>query len=155
MTIKQLAQKTKWKDVRRYLQFYYPDQKKALHRYKEIFVEIQEMKDKKTNPKEYINIKRKTETYDNEFNEWYTITINPYSSLSFVSWIELANLKVRQNNLLNAQIMAHFLWEITYHGFYEKKIQKKGDELFKTVIEAKKEIKASELKKKKSCQKKK
>jgi len=99
--------------------------KKALHRYKEIFVEIQEMKDKKTNPKEYINIKRKTETYDNEFNEWYTITINPYSSLSFVSWIELANLKVRQNNLLNAQIMAHFLWEITYHGFYEKKIQKK------------------------------
>ena len=158
MTLKQLAQKTKWGDVRRYLQFYYPEQKKSLPRYKEIFAEIQEMKDKKTDPKEYIDIKRIFDKFEKENSEnsgeYYDIATNKYS-LSFRPWIDVINLKVRQNNLFNAQIMAHFLWEITYSGFYEKDVQKKGDELFKIVSKAKKEIKIKELKKKKLCKKKK
>ena len=123
MKIKELAKKCKWKDVKRHLVFIYPEQRQNIKRYKEIFEEVKNAKDIKVDKKEYIDIKRCFDIYDNEITEWYGIATNKYS-LSFRKWEDLANLKVRQNNLLNAEIMAYFLWEITYSSFDEKTIKK-------------------------------
>lgn len=135
MNLKQLVALVKWSDVKKSLMYFYPDQRKSLAGYKKVFDIISSLKDVKTDSKEYIKCERSTDDSDKNYDYYSTFT-NKYS-LSFRPWSEVASLRIRQDNLLNHQLVALILWEMTYSGFTNEDCQKEGEKLFKIAREAK------------------
>ena len=125
--LKELAKQTKWKEVKKTLLFYYPDQKKSIEEYKKVFEKVQQMPDLKTKKGEYIDIIRLTDSFEKEM-EYYNVAIRQDKitdryAMDFTPWKIIANLPVKRNNLLTASIVSQCLWEMTFHGFHEKEIQ--------------------------------
>ena len=133
-TIIEIANHCHWKDVKRAHKYFYPYYSKpksgVLERLEEIFEEIRKYTKVKVDPKEYIEV-----SYINDFDigmsddakeeGYFSIATNEYS-MSFRPWKKLANLKVKQSNMTNAIIMAHFLFEITYYGYEKEQMKKIG-----------------------------
>jgi len=138
-TLRQLIKKTKWKEVKKFLIFRYPDQKKNLDGYKRAFDEIKEIPIAKVDKNEYIIIERNIE----DGIEWYSVSIrkkkdDTYYAVGFRSWKYISNLPIKRHNLFNTEIVAHCLWEMTYSGYSEKEVKKAGDKLFGKVKKIKK-----------------
>ena len=105
-----------------------------------IFEEIKVAKwAKELDPKEKIRINCWSDFLDEEIPQYYGIATNKYS-LMFRRWAELANIKIENatlDNNLREEIVAHFLWEITYSGYHESKIQRTAAKLNKACDEIK------------------
>jgi len=124
-----ILKNTKWKDVKRSLLYYYPDQIKNITAYEKAYNKIKKFKEIEVkDKKEYIIIR----LVEDEYEEWYDICTNKYA-FSFRPWIDLVNLKIKKCNLREDDIIAHFIWEITYYGFTEKKIEKEAINIFSKV----------------------
>ncbi len=131
--MKDIAKRTSWKKVKKAMLYYYPHERKNLEGYEKIYEKIKKYRNsKQEDEKEYLEVKLFIENfgYDDEEDRdgYYSIATNKYSC-SFRSWKALANIKVKRNNLRDADLVAHFLWEITFFGFQEQKIKKQGEEL--------------------------
>lgn len=133
MTVKELAQKTKWSEVRRAIKYHYPTDKND---YTEVFEWLKTARKGKIESGEVIEIYCAGDILD-EGERYYGIhtkkpTDPAYWSLSFRSWNELAHLPIAEEtiqNNTNAEILAHFIWEITYYG-NRKQMRDTAKELF-------------------------
>lgn len=145
MTIIDLAKSSTWKEVKRALKFHYPKNK---CNYESIFDRIRAFKKRKMkNPGEVLQIKM---AYDWDVNEkkeivekvldeqYYSCSTNQYS-LSFRPWNSLLVLPIEEATLKTykkEEILAHFFWEITWHG-PEKRMKK----VYKTINKRMRDIK--------------
>ncbi len=136
-TIREISKLTNWKDIKKALKYHYPEDK---NNYEEVFYSVQKMRKRKPKHDEEeveICVGKYPVPEGWNFNiedRYYSIHTNQYS-FSFRPWKELANIPINEATLFNnmfAEIMAHFLWEITYHGS-EIQSKAKGKEIFKTV----------------------
>ena len=145
LTIRDIIKFVTWKDIKRAVKYYYPDDKND---YEPVFEYLKTVrKRKQQDPKEQIEIS--SHNYDcfrwaddpTMWSQCYHIATNRYS-MSFRKWSKLCNIKISKNTLESytlTDILAHFIWEITFYGD-EKEMEKTGKELFKTAAEAKKEL---------------
>ena len=153
MTPLDLAKKVPWKDVKRALKYYYPEDKND---YEDIFLGMQKLKSKKhKDPKEFLEVYC-IDPYDSLYPMWkkdnrdveeimmenyYGIHTNKFS-LSFRQWKEVFNIPIAVETLKHhkyCDILAFLLWEITFYGM-EKEMEKHGKELMKSVVECKKDM---------------
>lgn len=135
MNIIDITKLIEWKDIKKSLMYHYNYgcRNKNLTGYEKVFNIVKKYgKYKELNPDcegEKIEIKA---CYEEELGGWYSIATNKYS-LSFRSWKKLANIPISEETLDHCtykDIIALFLWEITYNGFTEKEMKKEKKELF-------------------------
>lgn len=136
MTIIDLAKETDWKDVQKAHKYFYSGDK---NNYAPIFYGIRKwnnIKTKRSGEKIQLTFFRSSLFEDEAY---YDIRTNKYS-LSLRDWKEISSIPVSLETLAhysNADILAHFLWEITFYG-HQKDIKKKRAEINESVKEFKK-----------------
>jgi len=71
----------------------------------------------------------------------YDTSLNTEYSISFTDWCSLVDLEVRcvDQTMSLTDIVAHILWELTFHGYTRKDILTAREELMNTIDEAKQE----------------
>lgn len=152
---RELAPYLKWKQIEEALTYHYPGFK--WHKYLRILLRIHNA------PKKHVKENERLEVYsfntfmekEKELESGYGIHIietdkmefgKPKSwSMSFVNWDTLINTRFTDSNFEHysaAELMAHFIWELTWYGD-EEKSRKTGKRLLKLVKEVKKDIKKS------------
>jgi len=153
-TIRDLVQVVPWKEVAIAHKFLYPRDK---NNYKPVFERIRDKSPEleHTDKREVLEVNyngyvpdpwKKYATREEQLIEmledgYYSITTNKFS-LSFRPWDQVANIPIAEETLLHyslAQIVAHFLWEITFYG-KEDDMKSAGIELEKSYTEIKKQI---------------
>ncbi len=126
MTIREIAQLVKWKQVKRAIKYFYPDDKND---YEGLFKKIQGMrKRKQKDSEERIEIYAVGEL-ESPKERYYSIFTNKYS-LSFRGWNEIANVPIAETTLEHYElqdILAHFIWEITFYGTEEQMKKEKKE----------------------------
>ena len=139
MNIINIIKLVEWKDIKKSLMYHYNYgcRNKNLLGYEKVFNIVKKYKKSKPEyPDEVIKI---SACYEEETNSWYDIYTNKYS-LSFRSWKKLANIPISKETLdhyIYEDIIAHFLWEITYNGFTEEKMKKEREEVFGRIKDSK------------------
>lgn len=138
LTIRDIAIMTEWKSVKRSFKYYYSKYSKMLPILEVIFEDIKNYKKRKQKePDEEIELKVGGIISDPE-DRFYCMNTTKYS-LSFRKWRELANIRIQEETLRRyefQEILAHFLWEITFYGFDEKEISKKAKSVFRNFYKA-------------------
>ena len=143
-TIKDILPLVEWNNVRRALAYFYP---KTRGDAEPIFKRLLEFpKRKHKDQEEFIEIKTYNNLEEKEFgpldHNYYNTATNKYS-LSFRKWAEVVNIPISESTLEHFKfedIVAHFIWEITWYGG-EEETEKKGMEMLSSFKKAKEEIK--------------
>ena len=125
MTIRDLAIKTAWKDVEPAIRYHYPTDK---NNYLTLYRFLKAIRTRKhKDAREFLELYLCPESKLNE-HAYYGIHTNKYS-LSFRDWSECANIPIAKTTLERytpEDILAHFIWEITFYGSEKnmKKVEK-------------------------------
>jgi hypothetical protein len=153
MKLLELLQKTSWNNVKQCLLEVYPDSDSSL--YEKHFLQLRYLKPQLTKMRivlEVVTAKNEDdETYVDVYGQdgtkhqeledfkWYSEqarteigTQEVKYALDFTSWEEWLEMVIEPNTLLefsDAQVIAHCLWEMTFHGFEQHKIQTQIEEL--------------------------
>jgi hypothetical protein len=161
-----MAQLIPFKDVARALRYHYPNPKirpDTMKRYEEIMKEISKYKEDSEKDKEWtllISLSRpysfyskrdkKWIVYDEPGEEYYRThglkkgEKNMTYAIEFTRWEETSNWKIAKNVLKHykpAEILAHFLWEMTFCGYKQSKVKKFSDDLYSRIDKVKKDPK--------------
>lgn len=118
ITILDIAKVIEWKDIKRSIKHYYPTDKND---YSELFEDLKKYRKRKhTDKDEFITVfvSGFVDRVEEGDGNNYGIATNKYS-MSFRSWKTLANIPIHKNTLkhyLYKDILAHFIWEITFYG---------------------------------------
>ncbi len=145
-SIRDIIKFCKWEDVKKSLCYYYKYTNKQAESYKSVFEAIGKYRkySYKNNENEYIEICiggfRELFIDEDGLDEFYNCSTDKYS-LSFRSWKKVANLPIKNetiNHYLYHEIIAHFIWEITFYGT-EQDAKEKAKKLSKRVKEIKKQ----------------
>ena len=141
-TIRDIVKLTEWKDVKKAYLYYYG--KKGLNGLEEIFESFRTFRKQK--PKinnEFIEVMVGGHLeLEPEEDRYYSIHTTKYS-LSFRKWRELVNIPIQKETIRRYKlrdIICHFLYEITFYGYDEQEIGKKGKEIFGRYKEAVKDL---------------
>ena len=144
--MKELINKYDFKSVKKRLLELYPDQKKNIDGYEKVFETLKKLKLKKDTFKISLSIcKEKGE------KEWVKVSgLSPKEkdltyAIEFTPWNRWLGMEIEKKTLKmfpEIDIICHCLWEMTWMGFTEKKIQKEIKSLVKTTKKIKKDIKA-------------
>ena len=132
MNIINITKLVEWKDIKKSLMYHYNYgyTNKNLIGYEKVFNTVKKYrKSKPEYPDEVIEINA---CIEEDAENWYSIYTNKYS-LSFRSWKKVANIPISKKTLehyIYEDIIAYFLWEITFNGFTEKEMEKHGKEIF-------------------------
>ena len=151
-TLRDLALMCKWKDVLRSLRFHYPHMK-YLDRYEPVFVRCQTAKKRKqSKPNDRLEVYAANTVWnykgEDDRDSYYGIHILEEGSfdyeyegmkypkvwsMSFVPWNKLINMLVANSTIEHYRIediVAHFIYEITWYGD-EKNMKKVGRNLLR------------------------
>jgi hypothetical protein len=151
-----MAQLIPFKDVARALKYHYPHpkiNKWALEQYERIMKEMSRYKEDPEKDKEWsilISLSRPYKFYSKNEKKWITMDEPGEEyygthglkkgekkmtyAIEFTRWEETANWKIASSVLKAykpAEILAHYLWEITYCGYTQAPIQRKMKSLNK------------------------
>jgi hypothetical protein len=146
MTIIELINKVKFQDVIKALKYHYPNPKIGkigVQKYNEVFETIKKYK---SNPDKnwILRVYFYRDDYDGE--EGYSVDAfetdkkEQKYAIEFSPWKKTSNYILDGSTLKffsSAEIVAHYLWEITYISFDENKIQKELSKLVETVKDIK------------------
>ena len=167
LTIIDAVKLVKWKDVKRSIKYHYVGDKND---YEKLFYKLGKMKKVKVKKGESLEVQGGIDL-DSEWGrkygekhledmitgveqEYYGIHINKVNSkdsysLSFVKWNYLASLPILPDTVNHynlVDIIAHFIWEITFYGT-EKDAKKVADTVFSRAKDAVKQKKKEKKKK--------
>lgn len=135
-----IANSVEWKEVLKNMNFFYGGK---WNNYEKVFQQIRKTKKVTHKDEEEVikivcggdwNIRERDERF-------LSISTNKYS-MSFRPWKHLCNIPIEEETLRRyppEQILAHFIWEITWFG-NEVETKKKGKILLKRVKEIKKSL---------------
>ena len=142
-TLKELLIQTTWQQVFESLQKYYSeDIENNCEAYQYAFEEICEIEPEINNDDMVLKIRYIKSIYEDNTG-YYDVSgfvDNEYYGLDFTPWSEWLGFYIDEELFKQfscADIIAHTIWEMTYHGFSKEKIQNKKDELIKRVEEIK------------------
>ncbi len=130
MKVLQLIQKNSFNKVIRTLICLYPKELYITSKYKKLYKQLKKLNSLTLKETIYIDF--------NNVNDCYDIYLkykndSQHYALDFIKRKILVNMKVSNETLLKyseAEIIAHFLYEITFDGFDERKVQKIRKEIF-------------------------
>lgn len=141
-TLKELFLQTTWKQVLESLKRYYledVDDEESELMFEYVYVKLCNMKPVTRNDNMIIDIRW---IKHNELSKGYYdvsgFKDETYYALDFTPWAEWLGMKVNErlfNQFTNEDIVAHCIWEMTFHGFEEEQIQEKKDDLNRIVEE--------------------
>jgi N-acetylglutamate synthase-like GNAT family acetyltransferase len=144
MRFKDLIRNNSWLGVEKKLLDLYPGEKFRISAYEDIFYRLQHMPGKKSDMsivlgKEfdrdapngyYVGVSGRKKDNANDENE-----ITPFYAIEFTPWDEWLSMEIDSNTIsefTELDIIAHCLYEMTFIGFDETKIQGKLNHLSKT-----------------------
>lgn len=144
MNIIELTKLTDWKTVKKAIKYHYPNDKND---YEQVFNKIKKFKLKEVEKDEFLEIEVVSDSIIDKTpykNQYYDVCLrkkseNQLYSISFVKWSEASNYCISEETLKNnkiEEIIAHFIWEITFYG-NEEQMKKTQKELLKQTKEAK------------------
>ncbi len=148
MKFKDLIKSHNWLSIEVTLLQLYPDQEKIIDEYKSVFEKLQTME---SNNHEMLIVLTECESGkedENEFNSTYvdvsgrklkpetddSIT-NSYA-IEFVKWEKWLGMKLATetlNNFNELEIIAHYLFEMTFCGYEQEEIQEQFDSINKAI----------------------
>lgn len=146
MKFKDIIKSNNWLSVKMVLLKLYPDEKKNISGYEEVFGKLKILQPEETN----ISIEVSWEKDDFDKTDYVNVSgyyNNPKEntdelttslSLEFTPWNEWLGMDIDKNILKKfneLEIIAHCLYEMTFIGFDEKKIQAEMDRINKEVEE--------------------
>ena len=158
MKFKELIDKYNWDDVCSILRQLYPDQKKNIEGYKQVFSELQTIKPVETKMRIVIE-----DVFDEYDREYYTHvsgkdgTLNKESApehfkddelgnqevsygIEFTDWAKWLAMDIDHESLIRyseLDIIGRCFWEMTFYGFTQEKIKKQLAQLEKEAEETK------------------
>jgi hypothetical protein len=163
LTVIDIAKVVKWKDVKRALRYYYPEDKSD---YTSLFERIRAMKIKEwpKGKREYLvidiggwffmpdamwRIKNAEKLQDSDTETYPSVWLakegdKTHWAMSFMPWQDAASLIISKETLSSftlPEIVAHFIWEITFYGGEDESL-KLGEEINKRAEDAIKQIEA-------------
>lgn len=128
ITIITLAKSSDWIRVKKALRYHYPKQK---GNYEPVYNKLLKLREEKQKcPGEELEIACNKDIFGDLDDSFYSVHTNRYS-LSFRKWREVSSIPISEDTLNHykiEEILAHFIWEITFYGDEEQMI-KKGKEL--------------------------
>ena len=138
--LKDLIAKYNFKDVRKRLAEIYPGQKRSLPGYKDVFERLKRKRGRQSK----LSISLKTVKERGE-EPWVSITGigkgKPFGfAIEFTPWTEWVGMRIEKKTLKlfsEIDILCHCLWEMTWSGFTEEKVQKEIRELERRVKDIK------------------
>ena len=146
MKFHELIKTNNWLSVEITFLNLYPDQKKNIEGYNEIFAELQKMKPGKSNMQIVLELQEKDDFYDEPFVHVYGLEIKPKSKkterygLDFVKRKKWLDMTINENTLkeyTELEIISHCLYEMTFYGYDEKDIQNEWKKIKRQIDEIK------------------
>jgi hypothetical protein len=138
MKFYEILTKTKWEDVEKSLQKHYPNYMDSIGGFKKVYYELFTLKPK-YNEKFQIHIEK-----DDFWSvSGYSTEEDSYYGIEYVRWENWLGYDLHPDSLVlsNEDIVAHCLWEMTWAGFFQEKIEEKVKYLKKLSEEADEMIK--------------
>ncbi len=123
--LKKLIDKHHWEDIEPSFKEYYPNNIKSLDGFERVFFKLKEMEAHISNKKRELRIEY-IEDKDNSFHAVDCVIEDRELSISFIPWSEILGMSISEESIdffLEPDIICHSIWEMTFHGFTEKKIQ--------------------------------
>lgn len=144
ISIKDLCQITEFEDIQRAVKYHYPTDD---NNYTSCYEYIKSVKTKEIFPDEelILSVDRfdwediDSELDNDEYYSIHTIENGETFAVSFRPWEDLASIAISEEALRNntyAEILAHFIWEITFYGDQEQ-TKEVADSLKSTMKEVK------------------
>lgn len=144
MKFKDLLKKYYWEDIQATILILYPDQKKNIDGYKLALKELLILKPAKTK----MSIVIEDEFDEDEQEHYCSVSAKDDRkrnwAFDFIDWSECLSMDIDSKILSKyslLDIIAHCLWEMTWHGFSRKEVNKKGNELVRAARIAQKDLK--------------
>jgi len=149
MTPIEIANIIPFKMVKKALSYHYPKaNERTLKQYGLIFKKVKNFKPEKQKHKgEFLDLGVANEHIwgdGSDWSQWYSMATNKYS-MSLRPWRELASIPFSKKMIETykfEELMAHFLWELTWDGWTETAVNKKQKEIGDHLLKAMKEINA-------------
>jgi len=119
---------------------HYPEEVRSEKKYRKVYEQLQFAKVPKLYEDNYITVEyvRKSKWNDEGYPDVALTVDGEDYSMTFVDWYELLGYKVApQKRYSLVQSVAYWLYEATFYGFSQKKIQKYADEVVGRIEEVK------------------
>ncbi|MCL4536202.1 MAG: hypothetical protein M1610_01200 [Nitrospirae bacterium] len=141
--LKDIVEVCSFKDVKSSLLALYPDQKKNINEYKNVFETLKQMRPRYSKEGMVIDIKRvgrgKNAYFDvsgicleKDAKQSYALEYTPWSK-----WLGYEVSSKVLKRMSKEEIIAHCLWEMTFMGFTQNKIRRELNKLKKRVEDIK------------------
>ena len=147
MRFKDLIRTNSWSSIEIRLLDFYPQEKSRISAYEEVFFKLQIMPEKESDMLIVLD-----KEYDNDAPNGYYVGVSgrkkdnendgspttPFYAIEFTPWNEWLSMEIDSNTIsefTEHDIIAHCLYEMTFIGFDEMKIQGKLNQLTKTAEE--------------------
>jgi N-acetylglutamate synthase-like GNAT family acetyltransferase len=144
MKFKDLIRKNSWSSIEIRLLDFFPKEKSRISAYEEVFLKLQIMQEKESNMLIVLD-----KEYDSDAPNGYYVGVSgrkkdntkdepkmtPLYAIEFTPWDEWLSMEIDSNTIsefTEHDIIAHCLYEMTFIGFDEMKIQGKLNQLTKT-----------------------
>ena len=146
MKLSQLLIKHKNKDIISRLIELYPDQKKSATGYRKVLKNLRSIEPAKHEGNMYISIYHVVDDTDKDEIEEYDkvsgIEDNESYGIEFMPWNQWINMEIDPSSKFSElDIIVHCLWEMTWSGFEEDKIQNKLKIMYESIPEIEKDFK--------------
>ncbi len=128
MKVLQLIQKNSFNNVIKTLISLFPKEKYITSKYKKLYMQLKQLNSLTRKETIFIEFNKSGECYDVIFRYRND---NQHYAVDFIKRKILVNMKVSKETLSKyseAEIIAHFLYEITWWGFDERKLLKEAKE---------------------------
>jgi len=141
MTVGELFKELSWKAVKKAIVTLYPEERPALHAYKEVFIQVREKEPSIDESGLTVHVKFVPESDFSEAHysvdgkipgddDSYALDFSTFSQ-----WAAYPLLEEALSSLHPEEIAAHVLYEMTFHGFSDDVVQQKKRELEEAVKE--------------------
>lgn len=144
MIFKDLIRKNSWSSIEIRLLDFYPKEKSRISAYEEVFFKLQIIPEKESNMLIVLD-----KEYDSDEPHGYYVGVSgrkkddsndgpkmtPFYAIEFTPWDEWLSMEIDSktlNEFSELEIIAHCLYEMTFIGFDEMKIQENLNQLTKT-----------------------
>ena len=129
-----------WPKIKKAIIKHYPEQKKNADSYVVVFERLTRIKPKKSKLKIEFDFGKNPD--EEPYVDVHGVTKKDEQTwaLDFTSWAEWLGMEVKEETIWKfseIEILCHCLWEMTFYGFKETKIQKE----FKLILDSYKEVK--------------
>ncbi len=132
MILQTLFQRHTWDDVLPVLINLYPDQKRNSEKYEKVWKQLQTLFPEPASKMTLVFQNKYDEIEQESYTDVFCKKENQKYAFDFCPWEELLGMGISEHTLetySGIEILAHCLWEMTWHGFDQESIQERENEM--------------------------